>query len=245
MPIPASRRQFLRSSLATSTLVSMGAQTVPTFLSRSARAADGKGGERILVVVQLNGGNDGLNTIVPHKHETRWGQSGPGKEPVLLRERDARVRVGVHQQPARHAHLWPRPMEASAFAARVLHRQQYRPASLSDRESCADVLTEIQCFEGDGVGPVLLEELAQTRVDGGQPALGGQPGGGGDDPAVGGREPMATPNDDSKAAVGKAGIDAEDHHRTVILRGGPDASLRPGRARCEEADYLSTPSTDG
>jgi hypothetical protein len=116
---------------------------------------------------------------------------------------------------------------------------------LADRERRPDVLTEIQCFEGDGVGPVLLDELAQTRVDGGQPARGGQPGGGGDDPAVGGHEPMATPNDDSEAAVGKAGIDAEDHHRTVILRGGPDASLRPGRARCTGADYPSTPSTFG
>ena len=37
---------------------------------------------------------------------------------------------------------------------------------------------------------------------------------------------MATPNDDSKAAVGEAGIDAEDHHRTVILRGEADAFLR-------------------
>ena len=35
----ANRRDFLRSSLAASTLVSMGAATVPTFLSRSALAA--------------------------------------------------------------------------------------------------------------------------------------------------------------------------------------------------------------
>jgi hypothetical protein len=56
---------------------------------------------------------------------------------------------------------------------------------------------------------------------------------------------MATPNDDSKAAVGKAGIDAEDHHRTVILRGEADAFLRPGHRRCQGADYLSTPSTFG
>ena len=66
--MPANRRDFLRSSLAASTLVSMGAATVPGFLTNSARAADGaKSNDRVLVVVQLVGGNDGLNTVVPHK----------------------------------------------------------------------------------------------------------------------------------------------------------------------------------
>ena len=61
------RRDFLKSSLAASTLVSMGASTVPGFLGRSARAAAAsKCNERVLVVVQLIGGNDGLNTVVPH-----------------------------------------------------------------------------------------------------------------------------------------------------------------------------------
>jgi uncharacterized protein (DUF1501 family) len=61
------RRDFLRSSLAASTLVSLGGATVPTFLSRSALAADSEKArnDRVLVVVQLLGGNDGLNTVVP------------------------------------------------------------------------------------------------------------------------------------------------------------------------------------
>jgi uncharacterized protein (DUF1501 family) len=61
------RREFLKSSLAASSLVSMGATTVPGFLARSAVAAGRSGvNDRILVVVQLIGGNDGLNTVVPH-----------------------------------------------------------------------------------------------------------------------------------------------------------------------------------
>jgi len=65
--MPAHRRDFLRSSLAASSLISMGAATVPTFLGRSALAAGGpKADGRVLVVVQLLGGNDGLNTVVPH-----------------------------------------------------------------------------------------------------------------------------------------------------------------------------------
>jgi uncharacterized protein (DUF1501 family) len=62
-----SRRRFLNTSLSSGTLVAMGSTTIPTFLGRSALAArSGNGGDRVLVVVQLLGGNDGLNTVVPH-----------------------------------------------------------------------------------------------------------------------------------------------------------------------------------
>ena len=61
------RRDFL--GLA-STLIATSA-AVPTFLKRTALAATQTGpvNDRVLVVVQLTGGNDGLNTVVPFTDE--------------------------------------------------------------------------------------------------------------------------------------------------------------------------------
>jgi uncharacterized protein (DUF1501 family) len=62
-----SRRDLLR--LGTSSLVACGAG-VPLFLARTAGAVAPPGTSgRVLVVVQLDGGNDGLNTVVPFKDD--------------------------------------------------------------------------------------------------------------------------------------------------------------------------------
>jgi uncharacterized protein (DUF1501 family) len=69
-----SRRAFLQSS----TLIAL-APTVPGFLLQTARAAEPQRDGRILVVIQLDGGNDGINTVVPFADE------GYAKNRKLLR----------------------------------------------------------------------------------------------------------------------------------------------------------------
>lgn len=65
-----SRRDFLKASLGASALVSL-APAAPTLLGRSALAAPKQaGGDTVLVVIQLSGGNDGLNTVVPYDDPT-------------------------------------------------------------------------------------------------------------------------------------------------------------------------------
>jgi uncharacterized protein (DUF1501 family) len=61
------RRDFLKASLGASTLVSL-LPTIPAFLGQTAQADEHKDDSdgHILVVVQLAGGNDGLNTVVPY-----------------------------------------------------------------------------------------------------------------------------------------------------------------------------------
>jgi len=67
----STRRDFLKAALGGSTLVSLG-PAVPAFLSRAAlaQAPSPDAGDTVLVVVQLPGGNDGLNTVVPYDDDT-------------------------------------------------------------------------------------------------------------------------------------------------------------------------------
>src|SRR4051812_6099779 len=58
-----SRREFLkRSSLIATSAV------VPGFIERTARAAE-PGKDSILVVLEMTGGNDGLNTVIPYRND--------------------------------------------------------------------------------------------------------------------------------------------------------------------------------
>ncbi|MCG3138015.1 MAG: hypothetical protein HJJLKODD_01871 [Phycisphaerae bacterium] len=92
--IYSTRRELLTGTLATLSL----SATIPGFLYRTALAmAQGpeKGDGRILVVVQLAGGNDGLNTIIPFAmdsyYKARPGIAIPKKELRTLNDE-----IGIH-----------------------------------------------------------------------------------------------------------------------------------------------------
>lgn len=94
------RRQFLKDSA----IVSLS-PFVPAFLGRSLAADDLKADARVLVVIQLDGGNDGLNTVIP------WSDENYGKhrrelriaEQDILKLDDA---IGLHPQMKPAAQLF-------------------------------------------------------------------------------------------------------------------------------------------
>lgn len=59
-----SRRDFLKTSL----LATTGSMLVPRFLKAWENPIQ-RGSDRILIVLQLSGGNDGLNTVVPYRND--------------------------------------------------------------------------------------------------------------------------------------------------------------------------------
>jgi uncharacterized protein (DUF1501 family) len=73
-----SRRRFLAAvsaASATSGLLSLS-PLAPRFLTESAAWGAEQSGEKILVVVQLSGGNDGVNTVIPYRDE-RYTKARP------------------------------------------------------------------------------------------------------------------------------------------------------------------------
>ena len=68
----SSRRDFLKQSA----LTTVGSMLIPSFLKTWELKANPLADDKILVIVQLSGGNDGLNTIVPYYNDIYY-QSRP------------------------------------------------------------------------------------------------------------------------------------------------------------------------
>ncbi len=83
------RREFLTRTLQGSSLLAMGT-VVPQFVSRTAQAA-APGKDNILVVLEMTGGNDGLNTVIPYAddlyHKAR---------PTLRQTKEMVIRLDDH-----------------------------------------------------------------------------------------------------------------------------------------------------
>ncbi len=83
------RRQFLIRTLQGSSLVALGA-VVPQFVARTAQAA-APGMDNVLVVLEMTGGNDGLNTVIPYAddlyHKAR---------PTLRQTKEVIIRLDDH-----------------------------------------------------------------------------------------------------------------------------------------------------
>jgi len=71
------RREFLKTTIGASTLLALG-PGVPAFFSRAAAQAANRpvADNKILVMVQLGGGNDGLNTVIPYEDD-EYGRNRP------------------------------------------------------------------------------------------------------------------------------------------------------------------------
>ena len=73
-----SRRSFMKMGA----VVSVGNALAPTFLTRIAEAADKSavlphalaGGSKAVIIIQMSGGNDGLNTVVPYTDSKYYAQ---------------------------------------------------------------------------------------------------------------------------------------------------------------------------
>ena len=94
MPISTSRRAFHRSSTGSAGLVALAGGVPQVLLTTGARAAESKG-ETVLVVIQLSGGNDGLNTVIPYADDA-YRRGRPSLRIGAERVRKIDDRFGFH-----------------------------------------------------------------------------------------------------------------------------------------------------
>ena len=84
------RRNFLK----TSGLISL-TPLVPAFLNQLARKLDAVSEQQILVVLELNGGNDGINTVVPFQDEN-YARLRPGLQLASTQLHRVSDSLGLH-----------------------------------------------------------------------------------------------------------------------------------------------------
>ncbi len=103
------RRKFVSAISAATAAVSSGLVSLsplaPRFLLESCALGANRPGENILIVVQLTGGNDGLNTVIPYsddRYRAARASLAVGKNEVLKLEQG----LGLHPSLGGFARMW-------------------------------------------------------------------------------------------------------------------------------------------
>ncbi len=157
-----SRRDFLKSMVGASSFLSL-APIVPAFLQRAAMAAEPSAhdGDSVLVVLQLSGGNDGLNTVVPFDDDAY----GRNRNTLRLTKKDV---IQLDSQFGFHPQLTGFKRLLDEGHLTVVHGVGY-PKSNRDHEQAmrewhSGCPGELSCQTG-WIGRVVDQEALAGRAD--------------------------------------------------------------------------------
>jgi len=205
--MPLSRRRFLLDGLTLTALV-------PALSAAPARLRRAEG-ERILVVLQLSGGNDGLNTVVPHRQDA-YGRARPSlalKGSALHRLDDDH---GLHPSLAGLGRLHAEGRLALVQGVGVAHPDRSHFRSLEIWHTAEPE----RPAHGPGWLGRLADQLAQDR-GGSMPAL---HVGGGDVPLALMGEHVLAPSLSDERALALEELAGLDGARVALTRARPGAT---------------------
>ncbi len=159
-----SRRDLFKKSLDGAALVALS-PTIPTFLARTARAAEPRRDGRVLVVIQLDGGNDAINTLVPFRDE------GYAKHRSALRL-DQKSLIKVNGEVGLHPALRDMGKLLEGGQLALVPGVGYPNPNRSHFESMA-IWHSARLDPEEHAGPGWIGRGLDAQFEGGKPATGG------------------------------------------------------------------------
>lgn len=219
-----SRRSFFSRALGSPTLVALSS-TVPGFLARSARAAGSDPDGRVLVVIELNGGNDGINTVVPYRDEgyPRHRSTLRLANRELIRIDD---RVGLHPALSDVARLmddgrlavvqgvgYPNPDRSHFRSLRIWHTARTDPVGAEGPGWIGRALDDRSETSSSGPGAIFVGNTPSSAAVRGRHSA----------PIAVDRTDDFLLSDDAKSPPRKPGSGADDELTAFIRRSALDA----------------------